>query len=156
MGSEKNIPGLQPGVEIEIQSVGSDLEIKGRPGAEIRAKGDNENIHVEDDGKRVVIWCGGDCKLDVPTDAMIRINSVGSDARITDVSGQIEIGHIGSDLVLRDTGPVIIHGAVGSDLEIRRATGDVTVENVGSDASFRGIDGRLMVRSIGSDALVAN
>jgi len=156
MGSEKNIPGLQPGVEIEIQSVGSDLEIKGRPGNDIRAKGDTENFRVEDDGKRVIVSCGGDCKLDVPSDATLKINAVGSDARITGVAGRIEIGHIGSDLVLRDIGPVIIHGAVGSDLEIRRANGDVSVEVVGSDASFRGIDGRLSVRKIGSDALVAD
>src|SRR5258708_35812590 len=113
MGSEKVIPGLQPGVEIEIQSVGSDLIIEGQAGSELRARGDTDNIRAMDDGKRVIISCGGDCILRVPTDATLKINSVGSDAKITDVSGLIEIGHIGSDLVLRDTGPGIVHGAVG-------------------------------------------
>ncbi len=156
MGSERVIPGLQPGIEIEIDSVGNDLVIQGRVGTEIRARGDNENIRTTEDGKRVIVSCSGDCILRVPADATLKINSVGNDAKITDVDGLIEIEHVGNDLVLRDVGPVIIHGAIGSDLEIKRANGDVMVNTVGSDASFRSIAGSLTVHTIGSDALITS
>ena len=82
-----NTYSVQPDVEVQIETIGGDLVIQGHPDAEIRARGDDPDVHINDDGQRAEIICMGDCRIRVPSGARLRIGAIGSDARITDVTG---------------------------------------------------------------------
>jgi hypothetical protein len=153
--TENIVPSVQPDVEIVIDHIGGDLVVAGRSAAGIRANGDNPRLTVEDDGKRVLISCDGDCSLRIPDDAHLVIETIGGDAKITDVNGRISINVVGGDLVLRDTGPVRLQ-SVGGDLEIKRTAGSAEVNDVGGDANFRDIEGELRTETIGGDACMTN
>ncbi len=146
---------VQPGVEVHIEAVGGDLVVEGRSEAEIKVRGDNPDVRIENNGAEAAISCGGDCRLRVPQDAKLTINSVGGDARITDVTGEIHIETVAADLVIRDTGPVHIE-SIGADLELKRIGGDVEIGTIGADASFRELTADLRVNTIASDALISD
>ncbi len=150
-----NVYPVQPNVEIEIESVGGDLIIEGRAEAEIRVRGDSPDVRIESGGQRAAIRSDGDCRLRVPQGAALRVASVGGDAKIVDVKGEITMESVGGDLVIRDAGPAKIN-SVDADLELKRISGDVKVEHVGADGSFREIEGAVRVATIGADALVDN
>src|SRR5690349_10616071 len=121
MGSDYQINNLQAGVEIRISTIGGDLIVEGRPGHEMRAKGDSPRIKTEKESNSVSVSCNGDCHLRVPEDARVSIERVGSDAKITGISGALSIGTVGSALIIRDVGAVSIQ-QIGADLEIKRAS----------------------------------
>ncbi len=146
---------VHPGVEIRIESVGGDLIVEGQAEDEIRARGDNPDVQIEDEGRRAVISCGGDCRLRVPNQAKLEIGSVGSDARVTDITEKITVDSVGSDLVIRDVGDVTVN-TVGSDIELKRIKGNVEVETVGADATLREIGGDVRIGHVGSDALLTD
>ncbi len=146
---------VQPDVEIHIEGVGGDLVIEGRAETEIRVRGDDPDVKIEDGGKRATILCNGDCRLKVPQSANITVDGVSGDVKITDVLNEITMEGAGSDLVIRDAGTVTIK-AVGADLELKRVHGGAEVEAIGSDASFREIMGGLRVGTVGADALLDN
>jgi hypothetical protein len=146
---------VQPGVEIQIESIGGDLIVEGQTEDEIRARGDNPDVRIEDEGQRAVVACGGDCRLRVPNHARLEIGSVGSDARITDMAEKITVDSVGSDLVIRDVVDVTVN-TVGSDIELKRIKGNVEVETVGADATLREIEGDVRIGHIGSDALMTD
>ncbi|MEP7289000.1 MAG: hypothetical protein ABI947_24870 [Chloroflexota bacterium] len=151
MVNEALVVDVQPNVEITIDQVGGDLVIEGKSEAVIRAKGDKPHIHVEGDGRRALVSCGGDCTLTVPADATFVIENVGADAMITCINGAINVGRVGADLVLRDVGRVSIN-QVGAELTVKRAAGSVEIITVGADADFTDLSDGLTVETIGGAA----
>jgi hypothetical protein len=147
---------VQPDVEIHIDVVGGDLKIEGHAEAEIKAKGDDLTIiDAEDKGQRIDIHCGGDCRLSVPNGTRLEIETIGGDARITDVTGAIHIEDVGGDLTVRNAGPLSL-GSIGGDLSVKRIKGNVEVETVGADAKFGTVAGSVHVETIGADALLVD
>jgi flagellar biosynthesis GTPase FlhF len=147
---------VEPDIEIHVESVGGDLVIEGRAEAEIRARGDDLTLNIEEDRRRATVSAGGDCRLRVPDGARIEIESVGGDTRVTEVAGPITVSNVSGDLVVRDTANEVKIDNVGADLELKRIKGSVEVSNVGADASFREVEGSLRVSMIGADALVSD
>lgn len=137
---------------IQIEHVGSDLRLRGWERAAVSAEGDQAAITEQDDGT-LLIHSSGDLDIRLPADSEVTIGSIGSDARVTGVSGMLWIGSVGSDLVLRKTGPVSVD-AVGSDLRIKRVEGDVRAGSVGSDATIREVNGATIIGNVGSDLYV--
>lgn len=137
-------------VRITLQ-IGSDLRVRGWSKNEIKVGGDTPHVQIDPDGQNALIQVSGDCDLSVPDHASLIIEHVGSDAKITEVYGDIKIGAVGSDLNLRDVGPVTI-SAIGSDARIRQVHGDVQIGSIGSDATLHEISGSVQIGSIGSDA----
>ncbi len=137
---------------IRIEHVGSDLRLRGWERAAVAAEGDQAAITEQDDGT-LLIHGSSDLDIRLPGDSEVTIGSIGSDARVTGVSGMLQIGSVGSDLVLRKTGPVSVD-AVGCDLRIKRVEGDVRVGSVGSDATIREVSGATQIGSVGSDLYV--
>src|SRR5258708_33449701 len=125
----------------------------GGAGKEIGAGGDEPQLTLENDGKHAQVSCGGDCSLRVPEDATLVIDTVGGDAKITDISGLVTMNIVGGDLVLRDTGPITI-SKIGGDLVIKRTEGDAEVQLVGGDANLRQIGGDLNIALVGGDVSI--
>jgi hypothetical protein len=121
---------------IKIESIGSDLQIKGWDRSEIliKSSSDNELVLDEEEG-RFSVSCPTDCVLYVPQEANIEIDSVGSDARVRSVFGNLTITKIGSDLAVRDTGPVTISN-VGTNFIGKRINGALEIEKIGSSVTL--------------------
>ena len=93
---------VQSDVEIKISSIGGDLKIEGSSEAEIRARGDDPQVEVVEDGHSAEIMCNGDCVLSVPDGAQITVDVIGADAALRDLSHEISIEQVGADLSARD------------------------------------------------------
>lgn len=137
---------------ILIEHAGSDLRLRGWERAAVAAEGDQATITEQEDGT-LVIQGSSDLDVRLPADSEVTVGAVGSDARVTGISGLLRIGSVGSDLVLRKTGPVSVD-AVGSDLRIKRVEGDVRAGSVGSDATIREVNGATRLGNVGSDLYV--
>jgi len=146
---------VQPDVAIRIESIGGDLEIKGHPELEIRARGDDPQVQVDNDGHSAMVSCSGDCRLRVPNGTSVSIEAVGGDARITDIEGNVVITTVGGDLVIRNTGNITIT-TVGGDVAFKRINGNVQVTTIASDAELSNIKGSIHIETIGADAQIKN
>ncbi|MCC7449585.1 MAG: hypothetical protein IT324_19345 [Anaerolineae bacterium] len=146
---------VQPDVAIRIQTISGDLDIKGRTATEIRARGDDPQVVIGDDGHSAIVSCSGDCRLDVPNGASVSIETVGGDARIAEIEGKVTITTVGGDLAVRRTGDVSIN-TIGSDADFKRINGGVQVTTIGSDVELSNINGNIQIETIGSDAQIKN
>lgn len=138
-----------------VQNIGGDLRLKGRPGGWLVVDGEGAFAEQLGQGQPYVVRCTGDARITVPDNVTVSVQSVGGDAKLTDLGGAAEVRSVGGDLTVRDVQEVIIT-SVGGDLRVKRVAGNVVVESVGSDATIREVDGSVRVRNIGSDLYVRN
>jgi hypothetical protein len=149
--TQVEIPENQPAT-IQIGSVGCDLRLRGWDRHVVSTK-DNSVELAETEPGTVAASSAGDVNLRIPHDSTVTVETVGSDAKITDLTGPLTLGAVGRDLILRGVGSVMVQN-VGSDLRIRRAEGDVTIVNVGEDATIREVEGRTTIENVGADLFV--
>lgn len=140
-------------VPVVIQAIGGSLRLRGRPGSELIVEGDD--IHAEQIGERqpYVVRGSGDARITVPEAMTVSVQTIGGNAKITDLHGAVDIQHIGGSLGLRDVADVQIKN-VGGDLRVKRVSGNLTAEQVGSDVTIRDVDGSVWVAMVGSDLYV--
>jgi len=113
---------------VRIERVGGSLKVEGWEKQELEATGDF--VDVVHGAAGLQISCAGDLELKVPREAALRIEFIGHDLEMQDLSGPIDISFVGADLRLRSlTGQVTFHGFVG---------GNTTLENVSRVASASG------------------
>lgn len=141
-------------VAIVLENVSGDLRISAWERDEIGGDGDRVTLQQRDDGS-VSVHCSGDCRLNVPARASLKIHNVAGDARITGVEGEIALDHVAGDLILRDVGPVRLSN-VSADLRVRRVQGDVHIGNVGADATVREVSGAAHIGHVGADLYLNN
>ena len=141
---------VQPNADIRITNVDGDLRMEGHAEAEIRARGDDPQVQVLDDGHRAEIMSSGDCVLTVPNEAQVNIDLIGADAVIKNMRHEVSIESVGSDFSARDVGGLHL-GDVGGDLDLKRIQGNIEIGFVGSDANFIEIASDILVDSIGAD-----
>lgn len=134
---------------VYIESVGSDLQLKGWDRGEVLAKSssDNELILSDQDG-RITVSSPTDCVLYVPHNAIIEAENIGKSARIRSVFGGITIENTGSSLAARDIGPLTVEN-VGTEFSAKRINGALKIEAIGSNATI-GDTGTVTLGSVGS------
>jgi hypothetical protein len=142
-------------VPVIVQSIGGDLRLRGGSGAVLQVDGDTPQMEQIGEGQPYVVRSDGDCRITVPHDVNVSVQTVGGDAKITDLGGALDIKTVGGDLVLRSVGTLQLK-AVGGDLRLKWVAGDATLENVGGDATIREIDGAVWVANVGSDLYLRN
>src|SRR5258708_39048701 len=108
---------VQPDAEVRIESIGGDLIVEASDGNEFRAGGDHPQIKIEEGGTRVTVACNGDCRLRVPSQVCLTIDSVGGDAKINAGRGPIRIYTNGSGLTFPETREAAVN-SVGWSLKI--------------------------------------
>ncbi len=137
-------------VEVIIQAIGGDLRLRGRPGERLQVDGEGATVEQVNPKQPYLVRSSGDARITVPDDVDVTVQTVGGDAKITELGGKTEIQAIGGDLALRGVGDVQIK-MVGGDLRLKRAEGNVIVETVGGDATIRDITGTVWVAAVGAD-----
>ena len=142
-------------VPIIIQAVGGDLRLRARDGGGLVLDGDGATVEQIGEGQPYLVRCGGDLRMTVPDNVDVSAQSVGGDAKITDVGGKTDVQAIGGDLIVRGTSNIQIK-SVGGDLRMKRVEGNVTVESVGADATIREVSGAVWIANIGADLYMRN
>lgn len=138
-----------------VQQVGGDLRVRAHDDDVLLVEGELVQVEHLGAGQPYLVRAAGDARLTVPATVPLVVQTVGGDAKITDVEAAVEVGRVGGDLSVRNAAAATV-GLVGGDARIKRVEGDVRVEGVGGDATVREVDGSLWVRQVGADLFVRN
>lgn len=144
---------LEPGARVIVRKVKGDLKLRSQEGQMLTVLGREGELEVTQSGREVIIECRGDCRIRVPEDAIVALETVGGDAAITDLLGGVEIGNIGGDLSLRRADSALLRG-VGGDLSAKDIEGDLNTKTVGGDCWIGRVGGQTRVEAIGGDASI--
>jgi len=136
--------------KIVIENIGGDLSLVGWEGDDILLKGEDDEMHFNQDGGEVKISCDDDLSLRVPKASSVFIRNIAGDASIRGVMGGIELKKIGGDLSIRDVKSVAID-TLQSDFSLRGAKGNLSVKSAHSDVSIRDVDGNVTLESVADD-----
>ncbi len=136
--------------KIIIENIGGDLSLVGWDGEDVLLKGDEDEMHVRQDGGQVTISCDDDLSLRVPKLASVFIRQIAGDAAIRGVMGGIELKEIEGDLSIRDVDSVAID-TIHSDFSLRGAKGHLSIKSAHSDVSIRDVDGNVSLESVSDD-----
>ena len=135
---------------IIVDSIGGDVSIVGWDGSEILVKADEEGFRLEQNGEEVRLSCDDDVSLRVPKASTLSFASIGGDAAIRGVSGEIKINSIDGDLSMREVGPVAID-SIRADFSLKGARGNLYLKSAGGDVSIRDVDGNVNIDSVSDD-----
>ncbi len=122
----------------------------GWDGNEILIKADDDELRLEQNGDDIRFSCEDDMSLRVPKDLTLSFTSIGGDASIRGVSGNIEIKQIHGDLSMREVGSVAID-SIQADFSLRGARGNLNIKNANGDVSLRDVDGNVNLESVAND-----
>ena len=116
-----------------VEQVGGDLALQGWDKQELQISGDV--IRVEREDRAIGVSSGGNLSISVPRGMHLSVESVGGDATLQDLSGEVELGLVGGDASLRNlSGRVQLTGVVGGETHMDN------VVNVSMSTSNRGPD----------------
>jgi hypothetical protein len=141
-----------PTPEVTVVVYG-DLHVTGWDVPEVTAAGGDATLTAAAEGDGVRLECPGDCTLQVPREATVRIEAAHGDALVTHLGGRLDVGQVMGDLALQDVGPAHVEAVYG-DLAVKRVTGDLRIDRVVGDASVRSVSGDLAVEHVGADLAV--
>ncbi len=131
--SKQTIP-VTPQDSLQIDRVGGDLALQGWDRQELQASGDV--VHIEKGERSISISSGGDLGLSVPRGMSITLRTIGGDAKIHDLSGDIELGLVGGDASLTNlTGSLRMAGPIGGDTSMENVA-RVTMSYAGKGSEF--------------------
>ena len=153
MGAPQIIP-VGPTPLVNIEHVSGDLSISGwdRPEIQIKARHDDRaRINRTDEG--VALRCDGDCSLQVPLQARLKIGSIDGDAVVNMVLGPLEIGSVNGDLSAASVSTLAV-GRVGGDLSARSVAGPVIVEAVAGDVRISRVAADVELGSVAGDLVL--
>jgi hypothetical protein len=140
--------GVSP--KIKADAIRGDLSVVGWDGTDLLIRGDEEDIRFEQNGEEVTLSCRGDLSLRVPKAASFHIKTIGGDASLRGVMGDIELMEVNGDLSIREAGSVSIQ-TVRADLSLRGAKGNLYVKSAHADVSIRDVEGSVTLDSVADD-----
>jgi hypothetical protein len=140
--------------QVQFQSVGGDLRLSGTTGDTVEIQAAHPGgISAERSGDRLVVSCRSGCLAFLPANSRVRVDRIGGDMRMRNLSVAPSLGSIGGDLSLRQ-----LEGAhvewIGGDLDLRRVRGAVSIQTCGGDARITDVTGDLTIRQLGGDLVL--
>ena len=135
---------------IKIDAIGGDLSVVGWDGEDVLIKADEDELTLNQNGNEILLSCSDDLSLRIPKNASLLIQTIGGDAALRGVMGNLELKEVNGDLSIREAGPVTID-TVESDFSLRGAKGDLYVKNANGDISIRDVEGNIMLESVADD-----
>lgn len=133
---------------ITVETVGSDLRLSGWDQSQFHAESTSQgSLHARERDGGIVLRADNDCTVHVPRRAVLKIATVGGDAKVKNVEGSISIERVGGDLTLRQVGGVSV-GRVGGDLSAKKVLGSLSAEMIGGDLSARSVDGDVSAKTM--------
>lgn len=141
--------GVSAVAEVEVEHIAGDMELRESSQARVgRVDGDFTARNI---GKRLEVGAvGGDCRVEDALEAVVSIGNVGSDLRVNTAAG-LQLGTVGSDAAIQALAGNLEFGAIGDDLSLADVAGSVKGGSVGDDAVLRGMAGGIEIGSIGGD-----
>jgi len=133
---------------ITVETVGSDLRLSGWDQSQFHAESTSQgSLHARERDGGIALRADNDCTVHVPRRAVLKIETVGGDAKVKNVEGSISIERVGGDLTLRQVGGVSV-GRVGGDLSEKKVLGSLSAEMIGGDLSARSVDGDVSAKTM--------
>jgi len=137
--------------KIFVEEVAGSLQIKAWDEASIRIEiEDQEDLDYSFESDRLKLSADSDCHLRVPSESILEIEEISSNADIVAVEGDIKIVEVAGNLSMKNVGRTTITEVAGN-LNVRGVEGDLTVEEVSGNASLRDVEGNLNLKEIGSN-----
>ncbi|MDH5506154.1 MAG: DUF4097 domain-containing protein [Anaerolineae bacterium] len=134
--------------KITIENMAASLSLKGWDKSEVRVDADGKkSISLREENDTVWISCERDCVVRVPVGSTLEIHTIGSDALVKAVEGEISIEHVAHNLMLKNAGPATI-GKVGGNLTAKRIEGDLEIETAAGNVSISDIEGQASIQSV--------
>jgi hypothetical protein len=124
--------------------------VLGREGTSLELRSNDNLEWIRSDDGRLELHTAGDCSILAPPAARLEVESVGGDARLNGLQGELFIRRVGGDLDLRRVGRASVE-VVGGGLVAWRLGGDLTVDRVGGGAVIAEVAGHARLRSVGGD-----
>jgi len=140
--------GKTPRIKVDV--IGGDLSVMGWDGADILVKGDEDELHIEQNNDVVTLSCDGDLSLRVPKASVFEFKKINGDASVRGLLGNIEIREITGDLSVRDSGSIAID-TIRADFSLRNAKGNLYIKNAHGDVSIRDVEGTVILESVADD-----
>lgn len=141
---------LRSGSRVVVRRVDGDLKLRSQEGGRLTVLSREGQLTLTRDARAIVIECREDCRIRLPADTEVVIETVGGDAAIGDLERGTEVGNVGGDLSLRRCGSSLVRG-VGGDLLAKDIQGDLSVKTVGGDCWIGRIGGQTRVEAVGGD-----
>jgi hypothetical protein len=134
-----------PQVVLEIHA---NLRLKGWDELQVAAKTDSENnLSIEQQENTIRVVCHSDCKVSVPRQAIVTVETVHGDATIKGLEGALTIQEAKGNLTIHGAGPAVIQTVQG-DLTVKNVAGDLKITSIGGNATARDIQGDFTISEI--------
>lgn len=134
--------------EVHIERVAGSLQIKGWDEDSIRIDvQDEQDLTYTINDELFVLNCKGDCVLRIPESSSLDVESVGGNAFIGDIEGELNLQSISGSLSVKTVGGTTI-GTVSGNLSIRGVEGDLTIDSIQGNASIRDIEGSVSATEV--------
>jgi hypothetical protein len=131
-----------PKVVLEIHA---NLRLKGWDELQVAAKTESENnLSIEQLEDTIRVRCGSDCKVSVPRQASVTVETVHGDATIKGLEGEVVLQEMNGNLTIHGTGPTTIQSVKG-DLTVKNVAGDLQINFVEGNATLRDVQGDFLV-----------
>jgi len=140
--------GKSPTIKVDI--IAGDLSIVGWDGVDVLIKGDDDEIRLEQNEEELSLACDGDLSLRVPKASSFEFVTIGGDASIRGVLGNIAVKKIEGDLSIRDAGSISID-MIQADFSLRGAKGNLYIKNAHGDVSIRDVEGNVNIETVADD-----
>lgn len=137
--------------QVRITSIGGDLRLTGREGAQLEAHAPVDGkLSVTKDAEAVLITCRSGCLVFLPAESQVQAETIGGDVRAIGLSADLTLGTVGGDCSLRRMGKVAIE-RIGGDLDARKLDGDLSLKSGGSDGVVTQVQGAVEIGMLGGD-----
>jgi DUF4097 and DUF4098 domain-containing protein YvlB len=155
---------------VKVTACQGDLTVVTWANSEVLIEVDSEEVlTVEEQEDEMALAANGNCRLTVPTGALLNVVQVQGDLSVEGASGTVEVATVQGDTQFRNgTGNASLSsvqanllvedwtGAVNAetvqgDARARQVGGDVTLGTVGGDLTATGVSGALATLSVGGD-----
>jgi len=134
-----------PQVVLEIHA---NLRLKGWDELQVAAKTDSENnLSIEQQENTIRVVCDSDCKVSVPRQAIVTVETVHGDATIKGLEGALTIQEAKGNLTIHGAGPAVIQ-TVHGDLTVKNVAGDLKITSISGNVTARDIQGDFTVSEI--------
>ncbi|HEY69534.1 MAG TPA: DUF4097 domain-containing protein [Anaerolineae bacterium] len=138
-------------VQVRITTIGGDLRLTGREGAQLEAHAPVEGkLSVVKKNEHVEVNCRSGCLVFLPSDAVVEVDAIGGDFRTIGLNGDLTLGTVGGNCSLRRVGKVTID-RIGGDLDARKLSGDLSLTSAGGDGIVSKVEGSVKIVTLGGD-----
>ena len=136
---------------LQISNVGGSLQVKawGEDSIRIEVQREEHLDHSFADNA-LVLSCSSDCLLRVPDESATHIDSVGGDAFVIGVEGEVHVQRVGGSLTLKNVGAATL-GRISGNLTARNVEGEVNVSEVSGNVSLRDVEGDVTANKVSAN-----